>query len=259
MDKGKSSPDEVHGNTTKPVEQTFLNGGFPMQVKTKVFCAAIFCAVAFASRLNATEIVATSYSAWTATMTGSPTEWNFAFPNGGSYSTASGYSLSVGSYGPLTVTGPDGSGYSLSEDSSYYDSAISRSIQTLQGASDGVGSMVFTTPAAGLTAFGLGLGLLGNAAPITVTLSDGESFTSSPSVNGAAFLGLSSATPITSFVLTTSSGSTVELTDFYAGNSNEPAGTAPAAEVTTALMIGSGLLIFGARRRMFSNHSRGQD
>ncbi len=226
-----------------------------MQLKTRVVCAALLAAAAFAPRLNATEVVTTSYAAWTATLTGSATEWNFSFPNGGSYNTAAGYTLSVGSYGPIVVTGPDGSGYTLSEDSSYFDSAISRNLQTLQGATDGVGSMVFTTPAAGLTAFGLGLGMLGTASPITVTLSDGESFTANPAVNGAVFLGISSATPITSFVVKTSNGSQVELTDFFAGASNEPA-TAPTAEVTTALMIGTGLLVFGARRRVFSNLSR---
>jgi hypothetical protein len=226
-----------------------------MQLKTRVLCAALFAAAACASRLNATEVVTTSYAAWTATLTGSATEWNFSFPNGGSYSTAAGYSLSVGSYGPIVVTGPDGSGYNLTENSSYYDSAISRNLQTLQGASDGVGSMVFTTPAAGLTAFGLGLGMQGTASPITVTLSDGETFTANPAANGAVFLGFSSATPITSFVLKTSNGSQVELTDFDAGGTNQTA-SAPAAEVTTALMIGTGLLIFGARRRVFSNLSR---
>jgi len=228
-----------------------------MQIKTKVFCAVLFTAAAWAPSLRATEIVTTSYAAWKATQTGNPTEWNFVFPNGGSYSTSSGYSLSIGSYGPVTVTGPDGSGYNLTEDSSYYDSAISKNIQTLQSANDGVGSMVFTTPAAGLTAFGIGLGEIGTASPITVTLSDGETFTASPGVNGAIFLGLSSQTVITSFTLTTSSGAAVELTDFFAGVSNEPASApAPAAEVTTALMIGTGLFVFGARRRVFSNISR---
>jgi len=230
-----------------------------MQMKTKVFCVVLFAAAACAPRLNATEIITTSYSAWLLTQTGTPTEWNFSFPNGGSYSTAAGYTLTVGTYGPINVTGPDGSGYSLSEDSSYHVSSPSHNLETLQGASDGVGSMVFTTPVAGLTAFGLGLGELGTASPITVTLSDGETFTASPAVNGTVYLGLSSQTAITSFTLKSSSGAAIELTDFYAGISNEPASApAPAAEVTTALMIGTGLFVFGARRRVFSNLSRGR-
>jgi hypothetical protein len=217
-----------------------------MEFKSKLFCAAILCAAAFAPRLTATEIVTTSFSAWTATLTDTPVEWDFAFQNGGAYNTASGYNLSVGSYGPLNVTGPDGSGYVLNE--ADYGSSNS---PVLQGASDGAGSIVFTTPAAGLTGFLLGLGVTGNAAPVTITLSDGETFTANPALNGSFLLGLSSATDITSFTLTTSSGSAVNLTDFYAADSSET-GTAPAAEVTTALMIGSGLLFFGVRRKVFS-------
>ena len=221
-----------------------------MEFKNKLFCATILCAAAFAPRLTATEIVTTSFSAWTATLTDSPVEWDFAFPNGGNYSTASGYNLSVGSYGPLNVTGPDGSGYLLNQ-ASYGPS----NSPVLQGASDGVGSMVFTTPAAGLTGFLLGIGISGNAAPVTVTLSDGETFTANPAVNGSVLLGLSSATDITSFTLTTASGSAVDLTDFYAADSNEPADTAPTAEVATALMIGTGLLLIAARRKVFSTFS----
>jgi hypothetical protein len=129
----------------------------------------------------------------------------------------------------------------------------------LIGASDGVGTMDFTTPSSGLKAFGLGVGLLGKSAPITLSLSDGETFTLNPAVNGSVFLGLSSTTSITSFVLSTTSGSQVELTDFFAAASNETSGTpAPATEVTTAFMIGSGLLLFVLRRK-FSNPSNAPD
>ncbi len=209
----------------------------------------IFCAATFAPRLAATEVVTTSYSAWLGTLSNNPTEWAFVFPNGGSYNTSSGYSLTTGVYSPINVTGPDGSGWILSE--GHYGSSNSL---TLQGASDGVGSMIFTAPTPGLTGFMLGVGISGKAAPVTVTLSDGETFTESPAVGGYVLLGLSSATDITSFTLTTTSGSTVELTDFFEGNSNEPA-SAPAAEVATALMIGTGLLLIGARRKVFSNFS----
>jgi hypothetical protein len=229
-----------------------------MHFRTKILGALVFSAFAFTLPIRATEVLTTSFTGWTATTTGSSTEWNFAFNSGGSYNTSSGYSLSVGSYGPITVTGPDGAGYSLAENSSYQDGSYT--LQTLQGASDGVGSMLFTTPSSGVTAFLLGIGITGNAAPVTITLSDGESFTVDPAVNGNTIVGFSSATAITSFTLATSAGTAVELTDFFAANSNEPANTpsAPAAEVTTALMIGSGLLLFGARRRVFSNLSNAQ-
>jgi len=211
--------------------------------------AALFTA-AVAAHLNATEVVTTSYAAWTATVTGTPAEWDFSFSGGSSYSSAAGYTLNAGTYGPLTVTGPDGSGYSLNENPTYFDSTTSQNVTTLEGASDGVGSMVFTTPSAGLTAFSLGLGELGTASPITVTLSDGETFSVSPGVNGDVFLGFSSSTAITSFTLSTTGGSNIELTDFNAGASSEPE---PAAEVTTFAMIGSGLLFFLSRRRIVSS------
>jgi hypothetical protein len=217
---------------------------FPMQIK--VVSALLFAAVA--GQLTATEVVTTSYSAWTATLNANaPAEWDFSFANGTAYSTAAGYTLNAGSYGPLTVTGPDGAGYSLTENTSYFDSTTSQTITTLESAGDGVGSMLFTTPASGLTAFGLGLGMVGAANPVTVTLSDGETFGVSPGIDGDAFLGFSSTTPITSFTLTTASGSNIELTDFDAGDASQPA---PAAEVTPFAMIGSGLLFFLARRRI---------
>jgi hypothetical protein len=215
-------------------------------MKIQFLWALVFSAAAFAPRMNATEIVTTSYAAWTATVAGTPADWDLAFPNGGAYSTAQGYTLNVGSYGPVNVTGPDGSGYSLNENSSYFDSTTSQNVTTLEGASDGTGSLVFSTPSSGLTAFGLALGMVGTASPITVTLSDGETFTANPGVNGDEFLGFSSATAVTSFTLTTSDGSAVELVDFQAGDTGEPA---PAAEVTPLLMVGGGLLAFLWRRK----------
>lgn len=216
-----------------------------MHLKTKVLAAVFFAAVTFASQAGATEILTSSLPAWKGTITGTGSEWDFSFP-GNSYNTAVGYSLNVGSYGPIQVTGPDGSAYSLNKN--YYGS-----FTTLAGPTDGSGSMVFTTPAAGLTAFVLDLGIAGNAAPISITLSDGEVFTANPGAGGLALLGFSSATPITSYMLATSSGSQVQLADFYAGLSNEPAAAEPTAEVATALMIGSGLLLFGGCRKVFSN------
>ncbi len=219
-------------------------------MRNKYICALLFSAASLASQMHATEIVTTSYAAWTATTAGAPAQWDLAFPNGGAYSTAAGCSLNVGSYGPVNVTGPDGTGYSLNENNNYFNSSTSQYTTTLEGASDGTGSMVFTTPSAGLTAFGLGLGMLGTASPITVTLSDGETFSASPAVNGNIFLGFSSTTPITSFTLSTANGSAIELTDFQAAESSQPA---PAAEVTPLLMVGGGLLAFLMRRRRSRN------
>jgi hypothetical protein len=225
-----------------------------MKIKANLsIAAAIAAAMTFASTAGATEIVTSSYSAWLGTISGSATEGNFTIPNS-TYDTASGFSLTAGSFGPIAVTGPDGSGYVLNKDSYSYGSY---SLTTLQGAGDGVGDLKFTTPVAGLTGFLISVGISGNAAPISLTLSDGEAFSLTPSVGGMVTLGLSSATPITSFVLATSAGSEVQFADFWAGTSNEPAApTAPAAEIATAIMIGSGLLLIGARRKVFSNISR---
>lgn len=223
-----------------------------MRHNQKIFSAVIFAAITFASLAGATEVQTSSYNSWLSTANGLATEWDFSFPSS-SFSTASGYNLNVGVFGPLNVTGPDGSGYVLNKTS--YGSS---NYLALAGPGDGVGAMNFTTPSAGLTAFGLGLGISGTAAPVQVTLSDGEAFTLNPAVGGTVFLGLSSATPITSFVLSTTAGTTVDLTDFFAATSGEPAAQAPApaAEVATALMIGTGLLFIGARRKVFSNLTR---
>jgi hypothetical protein len=213
-------------------------------MKIKVFGAVLITAF-LASQLSATEIVTTSYTAWTGTLTGASAEWDFAFSNP-SYGTAAGYSMNVGTYGPISVTGPDGSGYVLNENPTYFDATTSQNRPTLESAGDGVGGMTFTTPAGGLTAFGLGLGMLGTAGPITITLSDGETFSALPSINGDEFLGFSSSTPITSFSLSAPNGSFIELTDFDAGVFNDPA---PAGEVTTAIMVATGLLFLSRWRK----------
>jgi hypothetical protein len=214
-----------------------------MHHKNSIVGAVLLTAVALASQAGATEVKATSYSAWLATVSGTPAEWNFVIPGGTVLNTAAGYNMTVGSFGPINISGPDGSGYTMTESSSGSVALI--------GANDGIGVLKFVTPAGGLTAFGLGVGLLNQSAAVTLSLSDGETFTLNPAVNGSVFIGLSSATPITSFVLSTTSGAQVEMNDFLAAVSNQPAGTqSPAAEVATALMIGSGLLFFVARRKL---------
>ncbi len=222
-----------------------------MELTKKFITAVIFAAVTFASQAGATEVQTTSYSSWLATVNGLATEWDFSFSSS-SFNTASGYNLNAGAFGPINVTGPDGGGYVLNKTSYGTSNYIA-----LAGPGDGVGTMNFTAPSAGLTAFGLGVGISGTAAPVQVTLSDGEAFTLNPALGGTVFLGLSSATPINSFVLSTASGATVDLTDFFAATSGEPGGQAPApaAEVATALMIGTGLLFIGAKRKVFSNLS----
>lgn len=219
-----------------------------MNINTKVLGALLIAALTFVPRAGATEILTTTYSAWLSNTSGAVTAWGGNYSTGTTFNTASGFSMPVGSFGPVTVTGPDGAGYNLSK---YYDLAANSAI-ALVAANDGTGTMAFSTQPAGLTAFDFFLGVNGTPAPITITLSDGEAFT--VNVSGAmTSFGFSSATAITGITLSTTAGSQIALVDFVAGNTNQAG--APAAEVATALMIGSGLLIFGGARKVFSNIS----
>jgi hypothetical protein len=205
---------------------------------------------ALASTANATEVMTTSYSAWLATTSGAIVDSNGlpGLSTSGNYGTQNGYSLPLGSFGPISITGPDKTSYTLI--GGYYNSS-----PALLGPADGVGTMTLTPPAAGLTAFMLQIGISDSTAPITITLSDGESFVVNPALNSSILVGFSSATPITQILLSTNNGSQVALTDFLGAVTNEPGTTAdtPSAEVATAFLIGGGLLLIGARRKVFSN------
>ena len=230
-----------------------------MKINTRLFSALVLGALAVVPQVSATEIFTTTFNAWQQATTGPNSGGNVSIPNNGSYNTASGVTLTpTGSYPTVVVTGTDGSNtYYLSGDgySTTYN-GHSFSSNSLEAAGDGIGAIVFT-PSAGVTAATFFLGITGNTAPVTVTLSDGEHYTTTLSPGTSTFVGFSSSTPISSVSLTTVSGSQVQLSDFYFGTSNDTSTpTAPAAEVTTALMIGSGLLLFGARRKVFSNFSR---
>jgi hypothetical protein len=191
---------------------------------------------------SATTMTSTTFSAWTAGLTGTPTELDFSpIVFGKSYSTASGITLkaignaSVG----FNVTGPDNGSYKLTG-----FAYGSHNIQSLQAGMDSTAVMNVTTPAAGNNAIFLGLATTNNT-PITLTLSDGQSFSSITS----ALFGLSISHPITWLTLTTSTGSAVILDDFYYGVSNLAQDSAT-SEGTTMAMCGAGLLIlFGAVRR----------
>ncbi len=225
-----------------------------MKTKTKILTAVAISVLALTPQLGATTVTSTTFAAWTGT-TSADSEWTFTFPNGGSYDTAAGYSLNTSSstYGTTNVKGPNGSGYTLNE-GTYVSGG--RNYQSLQSASNGIGTMVFTAAAGGLTAADLGLGISGNSAPVTITLSDGETFIASPTVGGILVWGFSSSTDITSFTLSTTSGTSIDLADFYAGTSTETAAETPTVELATAIMVGSGLVLLGARRKVFSNLSR---
>jgi hypothetical protein len=220
-----------------------------MQTKIKILPTLAFSLFAIAGHGSATTIETTSYSAWVASLSGNPTD-GFSYVASGSYSTASGWSTTIGSYGTFVVTGPDGGSYSLNQ--TYYGSG---STSSLVGASDGTGG-VNVSSVSGVTGIMLGVGETVSASPITVTLSDGETFTINPTVGGTTLIGFSSSTPITSVYLSTVAGSAVVLDDLLAGVSNLPASTgpsSPASECATILLIAGGLVFLGAKRKIFSN------
>jgi hypothetical protein len=209
--------------------------------------------MAVAGHAAATTIQTASYSAWTASLTGSPSESSMYFSSS-SYNTASGWSTTIGSYGTFVTTGPDNGAYTLNE-------TTYSNLSALVGPNDGAGNgILITAPTAGVTAGLLGIGITGSAAPVSITLSDGEMFTINPNVNGTSFFGYSSSAPITSVFVSTASGSAVVLDDLWAGVSNVPADTpsSPAAECATILFIAGGLVFVGAKRKIYSNVTAAQ-
>lgn len=189
----------------------------------------------------ATTMTSTTFSAWTAGLTGTPTELDFSpIVPGKSYSTATGITLKAignASIG-FNVTGPDNGGYKLTG-----FSYGTHNFQSLEAGTDSTAVMNVTTPAAGNNAIFLGLATTNNT-PLTLTLSDGESFSSVTT----AFFGLSISHPITWLTLTTSTGSAVIVDDFYYGVSNLAQESATSEGATMAMCGGGLLILFGAVR-----------
>ena len=214
--------------------------------RTALFSAAAFAAALLGSvgHANASSVTTTSFNTWKTFLTGSPTELNFNGISMTSYSTSSGITLMPAGM-PLAgfgFTGPDGAGYSLT--GATYNSFIS-----LEGGSDGNATILVATPASGENAILLGVGSTGGAG-LTVTLSDGESFTLA-----AGLWGISISHTITSLTLSTSAGSRAVIDDFWFGTSNmaQDAPTAPASEAATSILLGGGLMVLAGvgRRKLF--------
>jgi hypothetical protein len=90
--------------------------------------------------------------------------------------------------------------------------------------------------------------------PITISLSDGETFALNPAVTGLGFLDPTSSLSNTSITANSQS----KVTAFLSAASPDATGSAgakPSAEFAYLVMIGGGLLFFGARRKVFSNIS----
>jgi hypothetical protein len=216
-------------------------GGMPMFGKLRWAVAVGAGFLMGIGTAAATTMTSTTFSAWTAGLTGTPTELDFTpIIIGKSYSTAAGLTLkAIGNAGiGFNVTGPDNGSYKLT---GY--SYGTHNFQSLIAGNDSTAVMSVTTPSAGNNGLFLGLATSNNT-PITLTLSDGQSFSSITT----AFFGLSISHPITWLTLTTSSGSAVVLDDFYYGVSNLAQESAT-PEGATAAMCGAGFLIlFGAVR-----------
>ena len=215
-----------------------------MRSNVRFGAVTLVVTLGLASVAAATTIQTATLTAWETGLTsGSQSEADLSVISQKSYNTASGITLNVPNYGPFVTNGPDNASYNL-------NGVIYRSLYSLEGAADGQGDISIAAPTGGVNAILLGIGSTGSA-PITVTLSDAETFTVTPSQNGQSYLGLSLSHYITAITLSTASGSRAVLDDLWAGHSNLPQ-DAVAPEKGTLLMVGTGLAFFGAGRKIFS-------
>jgi hypothetical protein len=208
---------------------------------------ALLCVslVAIAQSVDATTLQYTTYSSWSAQVTGTPTFVDVETLPSGSYSTAGG--VTDASY---IFTGPDGAGWSLGVQTFGSKSG-------LYGPNDGMGGIQVTMPGSGQSAIYFYANTESNNTltngSLTLTLSDGEIF----SIFSGQF-GLSISHPITSYNVTTSAGQAAFLQWAYFGNSSLPqdgggTGSNPgqAPEAATIALVGGGILVlFGSKRKL---------
>jgi hypothetical protein len=173
--------------------------------------------------------------------------WVTALTNAGGSAGGSAFSGTVsntlfsGSYGPFIATGTQNNQL------------------TFGPLQDTTGTMTITAPSGGTHAVFLYLASDHNtnsyvAEPLTITLTDTTSGTQTFSLTtGTAPLagpwGFTSGAFINTITISAPSGYNVDLVDFYAGSGTFPADTTSVPEVTTLLMIGTGLVVIGARRK----------
>lgn len=218
--------------------------------RSRILSFAIGATLLAAGHAGATSVTTTSYSSWKATLTGSPSEANFSVIQLTNYNTASGLTLpTIGNPAVgTTVTGPDNGNYQMT------GIMYQQRYTSLAGSADPGAGLDILLPNGGMNAFFVSVGST-NGTPLTLSLSDGESFTIS-----SGLFGISISHTVSSLLVTTSAGSEAVLDDFYFGTSNlaqdsssssgAPASPEPVAEVATSLMIAGGcLFIFGACRR----------
>lgn len=194
-----------------------------------------------AAHANAATSTTTDFNTWKTSsyITGSPTELNFYPINNTSYNTAAGITLSpTGSSLPFVFTGPNNGGFTLTGDG--YSKA-------LLGGSNSGASINISLPTGGENAVFLAVSAT-TSKPATVVFSDGEMFSVTSTLFGAAL-----SHPVSWISISTISGSQPYINDFLFGTSALPqdgAGGPSTPEPGTLLLCLSGgaMVYFGARR-----------
>ena len=194
----------------------------------------------------ATTLTYSSYSTWVANTTGS-TELDFSSINltSANYSNANGKTLTPANNLalPFVFTGPYSGGYQLTG-----NDYGTRNIISLFGPTGGRGNITITLPSSGENAILLGLGSTGSATSLSVSLSDGETFSVPATSGNLEFLGLSLSHNISWLTISTTTQPVIN--DFYFANSKLAQdvttqtgtdGTADTPECATLLLIGTGL------------------
>ncbi|MGA8595720.1 MAG: hypothetical protein WB676_13470 [Bryobacteraceae bacterium] len=197
-----------------------------------VVAASLLCAGVIP--LRATTIVSYTVSNWESTETGTK-DANF---NQIQYITygPSGYTSSDG----FNITGPDGS-------TTYLEGLEYKAAKSLEGGTDSSAEVEVATPSGGETALLFVLGSNPSASSYTITLSDGETWTVSGSTT---IFGVSVSHPITTAILSATTGSNLILEDVSYGNTTltldsggSGGGQSTVPEATTALLLGAGLVM----------------
>jgi hypothetical protein len=215
------------------------------------FGAGVFLAASIlfgaAIPMRATTIVSYSYSNWASSATNTH-DADFTHIQFTSYGPA-GYTTTDG----FNITGPDGSGTSL-------QGLLFNGYSSLEGGNDSSAQVQVNAPSGGETALLFLLGSNPQGSNYTITLSDGESWTVAGSTT---FFGVSVSHPITSAILSDSTGSNLVLEDVSYGattltldsSDDSGGGSDPGAvpEATTMLLLGSGLILIAFSRKHISS------
>jgi hypothetical protein len=210
-------------------------------MKRGVFMA-IALGIASLASLRASTITSYTFPNWQTTIqAGSAQDVNFSGLPYISFG-SSGYTTSDG----FNITGPDGGTTNL-------QGLLFNGYPSLKGGSDAEAQVVVTPPS-GETALVFSFGSSPSATSYTLTLSDGEIFNLAADTS---LFGISVSHPITSATFASNPGSSFVLsyigygttTQTLDADGGDPSDQSSTPEVSTLLLIGTGLLIMGKFRR----------